>query len=624
MTMPTTQRRLAGSAAGKSSETLSPDDPKALEIVNRLGSYKQEAQLNRATGPNARDDKWAENIALYWNRYDFSEKEAWQAREIMPEVPVFVDRFSAALKEALVTSPEGFYTVQAPNDEDEDLGWGIKRMTDLWLSTSGRNYTGQPVGFSAVFEEEIKLGALMAMAATVSWKRDVGHGRVAIEPVDPRNVWYDHTSRELYRVRSTPVDLHELKDMVKRKDRKGRPIFNPDAIDLLISQLELDASQEREKLTGSGENIASDRKPITLDEYLATTLDDEGEVEHQRKLFVVANDKVLIRGPETNPYWHGRDWLVYTPMVPMPLSVYGRSYMEDLGSLAKTFTELTNLILDAVKHSAIKSFVLVPQLLTNPGQVATGNTPGKIWEAEEGVDPKNVLNAIETGSVPQEVFTLWNALKSELREAMNVNEIGLGQFAPKSRTTATEIESTQQSSSAMIRGVAQTIETRFLEPILNLTWKTGIQHVSKDDLVMARAAGPELFQSILAGSNRRELVSMPITFQARGISTLIQRQQMLRSLLSILQVVGQNEILTAAFAQKFPPDRLIDVMLHLSNIDAKMLQATEREMLMKQVVDPMQQAVQAAGGPAGPQDDAVGNEMDDLSKMMGAVGQGGM
>src|SRR5258705_7115265 len=77
------------------------------EIVQTLQDYFREADEARKSGMNPRDAKWSQNLDLYWNRYDYSAKQQWQAKEAMPEVPNFVDRFAAALKEALISTPDG-------------------------------------------------------------------------------------------------------------------------------------------------------------------------------------------------------------------------------------------------------------------------------------------------------------------------------------------------------------------------------------------------------------------------------------------------------------------------------------------------------------------------------------
>lgn len=565
------------------------------EIVQALGGYKAEAETARRSGLNPRDAKWEQNLALYWNRVDFSKKADWQAREVMPEVPSYVDRFAAAMKEALVAIPEGFYTVTSPGDVENDLAGAIKRMNDVWLSTVGRNAGGTPLGFPAVFEEQMKLGALTASSAVVLWKEDVKGGRVAIETVDPRFVWLDASYRDLYRIRRTEIDKHDLMAMARATTKGGKSLYNISAISGLVDNVNMRDIALREQMSGHGQQVSSNRSVITLDEYLATVVSADGRVLADKELMVVANDQFLIRGPEKNPFWHGQDWMVYAPLVTAPLSVYGRSYMEDFGAIANTFTELTNLILDAVQTSAMKAFVMVPGMLLNPLQASQGIHPNKVFLLEEGYQAEDFAKALDLGSLDPAAIQVWQSMKSELSEAAGINEIGLGQFAPKGRTSATEISATQSSSSALVRSVAQTIETRFLDPVLDLTWKTGLQHATADNKLLAGAAGTELYAALMG--RRRELIGMPITFQAHGISTLIQKQQMLDSILGLLQVIGQNENLLAAFMQKIDVNKLIALLFNLGNVDLTKMQLSERERLMQGVLQPLQQAgAQVPGG----------------------------
>lgn len=591
-----------------------PDEAKAQEIVQTLVGYKEEAKQARSGGDNPRDAKWKENLDLYWNRHDFSRKAAWQAREALPEVPTFVDRFAAALKEALMSTNGGFYAVVDPKDKEGDLGNAIKKMLDLWLDTSGANYNGNILGFPAVFEEQIKLGALMAVSSVTTWKTDVKGGRVAIDAVDPRRVWLDHTGRNLYRIRQIELDRHELKEMVAAKDSKGTAIFNTGELDRLVTSLSTEEAAQKRSLSGTGQEITTTRSPIVLDEYIATVVGREGEKTHDRALFTVANDRFLVRGPEKNPFWHGKDWLTFAPLVTVPLSPYGRSYMEDFGSLARTFNSLTNMILDAVHVSALKMWAIVPGMLVNPAQLGEGAVPMKLWQLEEGVRAQDFAAALEMGTLPAEAVRVWQMLKQELSEAANINEIGMGQFAPKGRTSAAEVLSTQQSSSAMIRNVAETVETRWLDPTLDLGWKTGLQHVQEDNEAFRIAVGEQMFQAIFL--RRREIITRPITFRARGLSEMIQRTQALKALLGILQIISGNPILLQEFFKTVSITRFIEILFNLSNFDLTKLQASEREQMIKQIAQPIQQAVEGAGGePAAPGK----QEMGSVSKLVGGL-----
>lgn len=581
------------------------------ELLTILQGYMKEADNARKSGMNPRDAKWQQNIDLYWNRYDFSKKAAWQAREVMPEVPMYVDRFAAAMKDALDSGP--FYTVVDPFDQAGDLATAVQRIMDVWLTTVGRNQVGTPLNYSSVFEEQMKLGALMTTASVTVWKNDVYGGRVAIENMDPRFIWLDPTYRNLYRIRRTEIDKHELVNMARMKDTKGSPIFDLEKINELLTGLLMEDVSRRESLAGSGQQITSTRTVITLDEYLATAVAQDGRVLSDNQMIVVANEKYIIRGPEDNPYWHNRDWMTYAPLVTAPLSVYGRSYMEDFGSVAKTFTELTNLILDAVHATSMKAYVVVPSMLMDPTQANTGVHPGKTFFLDDGYDAKSFAEALDLGTLDQGGIQVWQAMKTELSQASGINEIGMGQFAPNSRTSATEVNSTMSNSSALVRSVAQTAESRIVNPQLDLVWKTGLQHVDKNDKRFARAAGPELWAALM--SRRKELIKAPLTFQANGISAVIQKGQMLQSVLQLLQVISQNQNLTQAFMAKIDVNKLLSLLFRLSNVDITKMEVSARDKLVQDATNPLQ-AQQQAPAPA---PSAGMDQMGNVAQMMGVA-----
>lgn len=574
---------------------VGPED-RTPEIIATLQDYMREADENRKSGLNPRDDKWRQNLDLYWNRYDFSNKMDWQAKEVMPEVPGFVDRFAAALKEALIQTPEGFYTISDPSDTENDMAQSIKRVMDVWLSTAGRNQVGQLMPYSAVFEEQMKMGAIMASASVTTWKNDYPGGRVAVESIDPRQIWLDHTYRNLYRIRRIELDRHELNGMKKMTDGLGDKIFDEWEMSKLESSLYAKQIEDAER-TGIGQTIVSGRRPIQLDEYVATVIGSDGAVLADRSLMVLANGSYLIRGPEKNPFWHGKDWLTYTPLITAPLSVYGRSYMEDFGSVAKTFNDLTNMIIDAVHTSSLKAFAMVPSMLLNPNQVAEGISPNKIFMLEDGYKASDFAQELALGNLSADSVKVWETMKSELTEAAKMNEVGLGQFAPKGRTSATEITETQQSSSSLIRSVAQTVETRLLDPNLDLIWKVGMQHADPNDKMLAAAAGEEMWAAMI--SQRKALVRRPVTFQARGISLIIARSQQLKALLGILNVISQNDILMQAFLQEVDIKKLIDRIFLLSGVDLSKFTMSARDKAIQGLAQPIQQAQQqSAGAPA--------------------------
>ena len=273
--------------------------------------------------------------------------------------------------------------------------------------------------------------------------------------------------------------------------------------------------------------------------------------------------------------------------------------MENMGSLARLFNDLTNLIMDAVYTSAIKAFAVKPSNLEDPTQIDEGLYPNLMLRVSEDGDPKGIFHAIDLGQVPQDVVLVWQNLKAELREAGNFNELSAGQMAPKGRTSATEVATAQNNGTALMRDIARTIETRLIEPILDLVWKTGLQHMKKGDKKLAEAAGEKWWPAIYA--QRKELASGRITFQCRAITTMLQKQAKLKTLLQMLGIVQQNPMMMQEFLKVADLGKLLKYMLKLDDIDIEEMELSQRELMMKELTQMQQQPnpAEPGGGQAG-------------------------
>lgn len=557
------------------------------DILRILSSYKDEAKRARKEGPNGRDSVWEANWDLYWGRMDYSDKADWQSQEVMPEAPQFVDRWASAMREAL-NQPGEFFTIHDPTDQNNDLVPHIKRFMNVLLTNAGRTPDGHPSQFDTVFEDLMKLGALMAMSATVTWRGGMGPGggQVAVEPTDPRCVWVDHTGRGLYRLRSYEVDKHELDRRAQQTDASGQPIYNPEAIADLKAMEDEERLEEKESSTGHEQSTSSPREPVQIDEWLATVVDNDGEVLLENSLIVVANDRAIVRGPEPNPFWHNRDWVVFAPMVTVPLSVYGRSYMEDWASVARSFIEMTNLILDGTFTSTLNAYAMAPEMLEDPTQAQEGVTPNKVFTLEQGGRARDFVQEIELGRLPPEAIRVWEGLKQEMREGAKLSEIALGQVPPKGDITATEVQSVTQAGSSIVRSMARTTETRLLEPIMELIWQTGLQHVDFSEPQMQQELGMETARML--ETRRQEFQQRHIRFEVRGISSLVARQEKLQNLMGAMQTMSTSEVLLREFAQKYDFGKLMDEIMRLHGIDTISLQPTPQERQMREIVKRMQ------------------------------------
>jgi hypothetical protein len=180
---------------------------------------------------------------------------------------------------------------------------------------------------------------------------------------------------------------------------------------------------------------------------------------------------------------------------------------------------------------------------------------------------------------------------------------------------------TQQSSSSIVRSVAETVETTWLEPGLDLVWMTGMQHVGRADPAISAAMGKEMFEALMR--RKRELITRPITFQARGISTLIQKSRQLKVLLQILQVVATSEPLLQEFLKIVDLQKLIKLLFEWSDIDLSKLQMGDRDKLIREIAEPLggaqQQAQQQGSPPRQPGEQGVGGQVAGMVNAMGGV-----
>ena len=560
------------------------------QIVQILEGYRQEAEYARLAGPNSRDLTWLQHLDLYWNRYDMSRKAPWQAREILPEFPQYVDRFAAAMRMALVAQPN-FFDITVDSDEEGDVARNIRKFMNVLLRRIGRTPSGQPCDFSSVFEEAIKMGALALPIAGVTYKDDGEAGYTAIDLEDPYNYWFDPTGRNLYRIRRVEMDLHELRALMDVNDSNGDPVFNHDALNSCYESVNSLMTFEREKRTGTGQWVQGNRRPVILHEYYCTLIDSQGYCHGTNVLCVVANNTHLIRGPEKNPFWHNRDWFVAAPIITVPMAPYGRSYAENFASVTKTFNEMTNLILDGIFCSAMKVFTVVPGYLEDPQQLEDGIYPNAMFRMIEGVGkPEEFLSAIDMGTLDQNAIGIWQMLKKELQEGAAFNDMTLGNSAPKGRTSATEINTVDTNATSYMRSIANNIETQFLEPLLDLIWKTAVQHLNKNDKEIEQAVGQDWFATFLA--MKKKFAEYKVTFVCRGITDLLARKQKLQEWLQFLQVANQNPQFSQIMLQRYSPDKLFDYTAMLMDIDVDQLEMTPREQQMQQIQQAQAQQTQ--------------------------------
>ena len=569
------------------------DDGELLQI---LRDYLNVGKTARETGLSARDAQWDANWDGYWARYEAKDKADWQAQEVLPEVQNLVDRFAASMRGALFSRPD-FYSIEDPLKRDSLVMQHLKNFTDLILDSSSSNVTGQPTGFQTTFGNIAKSGALMAMCGSCTW--DPIERKVRIEAVDPREIYFDPTGRGLFRVRQWEDDWHVLDEMAAIEDSEGEALYDLDAIAALQAGHDEEGRDDKARSTGTDHvDETTGRKPILFHEYLCDIINNQGELVAKNQLIVVANERVIIRGPEPNPYWHKRDWIVFAPAIGVPFSVYGRTFVEGFRQLVNTFIEMTNLILDASFTDSLNMFMIWPDALEDPDEAAEWH-PGKMFLADENWPPgQDFMKPVQSGRLGNNSMAVWQAMQAMVRDAASQNEMSLGQLPPKGDITAFEIGTVEQNRSELVRAIAADAESLVVGPLVELAWMTGLQHFDpKKDKSLARQLGPDVTDMLV--SQRETFRHRRFRFRVYGITGAIRRSEKLQSLLGMLQIVAQNEQMMGAFLKRFSVDRLLEQVMELFGIDIPAIEKTEDEKQRDAQLAAAQAQAQAAPGGAG-------------------------
>jgi hypothetical protein len=558
-----------------SAKSPAADIDKAV-LRNYLCELLHEAKAARETGPEARDLQWRRNWEAYWTRYDHSGKEEWQAKESLPDVANFVERFVASLRKALTASGEEWFAFDDPLDQDGRLEATVKNIVEYGLSGCGKNSTGQPVSFPVVFADGMKAGAVMMPAFAVLWRG----GRLVIDVVDARELYYDPTGRGLYRFREYEIDKWQLADLRDLRDGDGNYIYDRDAIDRCAAAGGKAETQTEDKERSGGHGQESThrfRKTFAIQEFLGHILDEDGNCVAKNQVVVMANETEIILGPENNPWWHARDWIVSAPLVSVPFSVYGKSYVESFAALAQTFVDMTNMLLDAIQVTSIPAFQGWPDAMEDPTQLDQGVSPGKVFLANDDAQQgQPFITRIDFGNVNPDAFRAWESIRGLLREGSSQNELRLGQLTKRSGVTATEIDAAEGGTEALLEHLAEDVEQQLLTPILNLVWPTMLQHLDPEkDERLRLELGKDV--SDMIATRRNEFRDRTVQLTAKGISGLLKRSRLRRALLEVMQIVGQSEVMGQVFARSMSFQKLLSQILRTGGIDPRTLEMSDQE-----------------------------------------------
>lgn len=589
--------------------------PGDAETVTAIVNYRNESEVAQRD----RQLKNRENFDTYHLKGDFTHKKKGQSKEFLPKVAIAVEQTTSFIMQGLADLGEEWFTldlaegVRNPKISEEVIRKLLMRQLEkadyytaigdtlklgllatlMILKVHGK-YVDKP---TYVAEDYINAKGKKATRLSKS-KEKVW--QLVLDVVSPMDFYPDPTGRGLYYMQDIELDLWDIQQQVKSPSNPNG-IYDADMVELLSGD-HVDQVKDALKVRETGQNVTMShyRKRVTVTECWGTILDANGEMLHENVVCAVANGKYLIRRPTKNPFWHNKHPFVFAPIIRVPRSVFHKALMDGPVNLNRAQNELFNLSLD----SGLMSVFGVKQLRTDWLQDATlvddGIAPGMTLEVNSSCPPgAKVLERVDSAETLQNGIEMYNLVNGELQTAALTNDLRVGAL-PSRQVKATEIVEANQSITGMLNGIAKSIETTFIKPLLEKTWMTVAQHMDDlDDAEVQKLLGPQVAGVLSTMSNESRFVETVngLTFKVYGLTQTLNKQQDFRKLTALLQTMAGDPALMELFAQEYSVNKFLTEIIKSLNINTDKLKLDPNDAQSAQDMQNAQQAMAGQGAP---------------------------
>jgi hypothetical protein len=561
--------------------------------------------------------EWDTYTDLYLNRSpaDAGEKADWQADIFIPMIFNKVELAKSLVKGALLDAPgswfalEEYPTFQFPSaqvrfiekvlrfqlgrskfideymkalEEGFLLGSGcLKLWWDDWIERSPK-IVDMPIG-----PPDPMTGQPMSIPMIHSMPRPANGLRIQQVPV--RSMYPDPYARTFddakWVVEECAVDEEELRD--------GVAAGAYDSIDDIGAPVAFDLETDfRSRETGLSFKAPGPSRKRHLLQIYHGNLYHQGKLALQNWKVVVANKRTIIAcGP--NPLFTGRFPYIWTTPIPVRGRLWGRSMVSAAATMQVELNNLANEILDSTTLSVLPIVRVDNAKLDEPFEFESVH-PGMLLRGRDGA-----AEQVRIQSVPNDAWPVIQWLQQGIDDATGMRDLMAGKPTAKGRPTAFEIKQAMAGGQESVENLARTLETRDLEPAVQLAYELTMQFLSDTSdpelqaIIQQEGAPPTLADPIL----RYRVLSAPFKVKARGISMILSRDEQISKRMQLAQMGMQMGI-----PMPNGPIQLFYGIARLMGMDPREIgqpeSPEEMQMLMQQMQ--AQQAAQAgAGAPGG-------------------------
>ena len=579
---------ILGVTSGESGAPLhnSEDEKDALSeynLVRMFSAVHETAKSHRTERDRIRKICWA----LYNNEYDWSEKAWWQHRAPIPKVRGAVDRAVALFRKTLLRM-NPFYGMQAESKMGRTKGRFTMQLTDYWFDQSAivdvlvdafkvglitseailkiwwmRVRDFKPEITTEQFEEiTYEFGVPTGKLANERKKtvlKEYFKGKLGIAPVNPDNIWVvpgTHGRMVIERDQTTLNELEALAE-IGVYDKKAVARLR----DKLVNSTTIQEDTTPEVTKESVPTANTYLRFVDLWHFWGDIYDIHGRLVKCDASFTLANREVLIKPARDNPFYHKMPPYVIGTPYKVPFSSYNRGMIEDVAEIAKSITEMANLVADGALYDALKAFAIDVDQLDDPSEARQGLYPGKTFlrKSSNALAPnESLIQTVEVGKVPAEAMNMIGMYEKYMQEGSYINE-WVGGTGGKGDRTLGEVNIKTQSALEGLDESARNLETTVIEPCLDMCARVIYQYHEEYNLPRLMDNYPKVAIMLqqLSPPERYFVMMGDFSFKVRGLSMMLDRQQKIGELKEVLQLLSY----LPGFIERLNPDATLEEVL---------------------------------------------------------------
>ena len=550
-----------------------------------------------------------DNFDMFHLRHNFSHKKKGQSREVLSKQRMAVIQIVSFFQQALADIGEwwrveekvtGQLLMLSPEEIQKLTNWQMEQQ-DYYSHVGNCVQSGllQSLIISKTagklipktrFETTGKKGQKKVLVV------DDKTWRIQQTCVSAENFYPDPVpGRGLYEIEEMWIDYHDMIQLSKGDD----PLYNKKVNELSMNQIQDYEEQQRvHRETDQNTTRESHIPQVKLTEFWGDVVIN-GELEYENVVITLANEQVIIRGPEPNPLWHQGSPYTCAPLIEVANSVWHTSIMDAATKHNNTLIEMYNLMLDASLKAVHGISQINIDALADAKQVS-GNIPwGTVLKTNSSLAPgQKVMESVVTGDVPQDIFTMMNVVQQEFNASSMSSDLRQG-VMPFRQVKATEVVETSNTITSVFQGVAKNVEQKLIQKELDIAWKTVCQNLDLiDKAELVALFGKERGEAISQMDPQEVFVNTVngTKFKVFGISLTLSKAMDFRKWTTLLQTVFANEMLLEIFLQKYDPTKFLNEILISMDIDKSKIEIPEAQLQAQE----QQQAEQQQAGPAGP------------------------